>query len=239
MPQTSLAMLQDLHTGSTGGVALAQAFFANVTQSDGGAGAMNLEVNAKFHGMQRALTEAIDLNAFLEYSPASTSGEALYRLKGRAGSFCMERSGYSDSNYNQGLSFYSADRLWLQPGGWVHRMINDAWQPWIARVALSGGTQPAAPSQCGLYGEVCQPKWVEKQHPEIADPTFCCRLSVSASFSNDRTRVSLRFVNPSNVTSSRLTVELSDESGRRAEAVGWTIINVSQMTHGGDLTDAK
>eukprot|EP01046_Picozoa_sp_COSAG06_P036546 COSAG06_NODE_4039_length_4637_cov_1.773468_1_plen_73_part_00 len=36
---------------------------------------MNLEVNAQFHGMQRALTEAIDLNSFLEYHPPSTSGE--------------------------------------------------------------------------------------------------------------------------------------------------------------------
>ena len=43
--------------------------------------------------MQRALTEAIDLNAFLQYQPASTSGEATPRLKGRMASFCMEASG--------------------------------------------------------------------------------------------------------------------------------------------------
>eukprot|EP01043_Picozoa_sp_COSAG02_P055931 COSAG02_NODE_6559_length_3495_cov_2.468492_1_plen_139_part_00 len=43
-------LVMDLHTGSTGGVGLAQAFFTNLTQSDGGAGTMNLEVNAQFHG---------------------------------------------------------------------------------------------------------------------------------------------------------------------------------------------
>eukprot|EP01046_Picozoa_sp_COSAG06_P087044 COSAG06_NODE_33578_length_487_cov_1.760309_2_plen_69_part_01 len=49
-------LVMDLHTGSTGGVGLATTFFANTSQSDGGPGAMNLEVNAQFHGMQRALT---------------------------------------------------------------------------------------------------------------------------------------------------------------------------------------
>ena len=135
-------LVMDLHTGPTGGVPLAQAFFANSTQSAGGAGVMNCETNAAVHGMQRALTEAIDLNAFFNYSPKSTSGEDLPRVKGRMGSFCMERSGMVDSHYAQGLSFFAADRMWLQPGGWVHKMFSDAWQPLTAEVTLGGQTLP-------------------------------------------------------------------------------------------------
>ena len=127
----------------------------NNTQSDGGGGVMNCETNAATHGMQRALTEALDLNAFLGYYPVSTSGEALPRMKGRMGSFCMEAGGHPDSHFTQGLSFFAADRMWLQPGGWVHKMYHDAWQPWAAEVALGG--QPLPSEECGLQGERCQP----------------------------------------------------------------------------------
>lgn len=49
--------------------------------------------------MHRALTEGRDLNLFFRYeNPA---------LRGRAGSFCMERSGYNSGFANdQGMIFY-------------------------------------------------------------------------------------------------------------------------------------
>ena len=77
-------ILMDLHTGATGAVALAERFFGNESDSLGGPGAMNLETNAQFHGMQRALTEALDLNShFNAFFDSTTSGETASRMKGR------------------------------------------------------------------------------------------------------------------------------------------------------------
>lgn len=220
-------LLMDVHTGATGGVALAEKFFANASASDGGAGVMNCETNAAHHGMSRALTEAIDLNAFLSYrSPPSTGGEALPRMKGRMGSFCMESSGHPDSDCTQGLSYFSADRMWLQPGGWVHKMFHDGWQPWTAEVALGGQALPS--SECSVVGELCQHRWMD------TDPGFCCRASASAAFSDDRSQVALRFVNPSNTTAAAVTVALPGGA-----AAGWRLVNVTQLAHGGDLADAN
>eukprot|EP00935_MAST-01C_sp_MAST-1C-sp1_P000128 g128.t1 len=239
-------LLMDVHTGPTGGVPLAQAFFANATQSDGGAGVMNLETNACNHGMIRALTEAIDLNAFLTYYPPSTGGgsagpDGLSRMKGRMGSFCMEASGHADSRCTQGLAFFSAEQMWLQPGGWVHKMYHDAWQPLTAEVALSGQEQLPI-NECDLLGSKCQPRWMDTT--PAARPGFCCKASVSAAFSADRSQLSLRFVNPSNTTSvlfsvaSVLSLASGSGSGSPGSAAAWTLLNVTQMAHG-DLADAN
>ena len=76
-----------------------------------------------------------DLNAFLNMDgPPSTSGEAIPRMKGRMASFCMERSGHLASHWDQGISFFAADRMWLQPPGWVHKMVSrhDTPAVWVA-----------------------------------------------------------------------------------------------------------
>eukprot|EP00937_MAST-01D_sp_MAST-1D-sp2_P006106 g6106.t1 len=251
-------LLMDVHTGPTGGVPLAQAFFANATQSFGGPGVMNLETNAATHGMQRALTEALDLNAFLTYSPPSTSpptsaspgnhplggsspptevldADGLPRMKGRMGSFCMQASGHADSHFGQGLAFYSADQMWLQPGGWVHKMYNDAWLPLTAGVALDGtGRLPAA--DCGLAGSHCQPKWMDGT--PAARPGFCCNASASAAFSSDRSQLSLRFVNPSNSTTVLLSILVRAAAAGPKVASPWRLLNVTQLAHS-DLRDAN
>jgi hypothetical protein len=225
-------IVMDVHTGATGGVALARTFFNNASDSLGGAGAMNCEVNAQFHGFQRALTEALDLNSFLNFSPQSTSGESLYKMKGRMASFCFERSGgdYSDNRYTQGLAYFSADKMWLQPGGYVHKMYHDSWLPLTANATLLGNGQIGS-SQCALIGKRCTPTWMH-QFSDIS-PGFCCNTStsmLSAAFSEDRSEVSLRFVNPSNASSVLLATEVS--------GAGWTLVNVTQLTHT-DLLDAN
>eukprot|EP01046_Picozoa_sp_COSAG06_P036547 COSAG06_NODE_4039_length_4637_cov_1.773468_2_plen_143_part_00 len=95
----------------------------------------------------------------------------------------------------------------------------------------------------GLYGDVCQPKWMAKVVPQAADPTFCCKPSASAAFSEDHAEVTLRFVNPSNLTSTMLTVELIEQQEEKeagaAMTVSWKLVNVSQMSHAGALTDAN
>ena len=134
----------------------------------------------------------------------------------------MERSGgdYSNNRFTQGLSYFSADKMWLQPGGWVHSMYRDAWLPLTANVALSGPEIPMA--ECGLVGERCFPKWMA-DFSSIA-PDHCChdRPSLaSAAFSSARDEIALRFVNPSNASSLDLTVELP--------GTGWRLANVTQV----------
>ena len=157
----------------------------------------------------------------------------------------------ADSHFGQGLSFFAADRMWLQPGGWVHQMFHDAWLPLTAAVALSGTPPPLA--QCGLMGDNCQPKWMDGT--SASRPSYCCKPSVSAAFSEDRTQVSLRFVNPSNTTEILLTVDLPPgttseyrdikndkfakfseiipNSGSPREATDgcWKLRSVSQLSH--------
>ncbi len=134
---------------------------------------MNLETNCGDHTMHRALTEGRDLNLFFRFpNPA---------LKGRAASFCMERSGYNEGFANdqvcpslaamacsvldaatmriggadallvpniffgtrlwfsQGLAFFVPNMTWLQPGGHVHAMISQSWQPLAVNFSISSG----------------------------------------------------------------------------------------------------
>ena len=62
------------------------------------------------------------------------SGESIPRMKGRMASFCLERSGHLASHWDQGISFFAADRMWLQPPGWVHKMVSrhDIPAVWVA-----------------------------------------------------------------------------------------------------------
>ena len=53
---------------------------------------------------------------------------------------------------------------------------------------------------------------------------------LSAAFSEDRSEVSLRFVNPSNASSVLLATEVG--------GAGWTLVNVTQLSHT-DLLDAN
>eukprot|EP01044_Picomonas_judraskeda_P008898 COSAG03_NODE_1049_length_4950_cov_49.608534_2_plen_611_part_00 len=69
-----------------------------------GWGALNLETNCGDHTLRRALEEGYDLNMF--------ANEGNLRLKGRAASFCMERSGYQEGGLNdQGLVFFLVRNL--------------------------------------------------------------------------------------------------------------------------------
>jgi hypothetical protein len=87
-----------------------------------GWGAMNLETNTGDHTLRRALEEGYDLNMF--------ANEGNPRLKGRAASFCMQRSGYQEGGLNdQGLIFFLPNMTWGQPPFYAHKMIADTLQP--------------------------------------------------------------------------------------------------------------
>eukprot|EP01052_Picozoa_sp_SAG31_P030294 SAG31_NODE_3095_length_4682_cov_2.946542_7_plen_213_part_00 len=79
-------IMSDIHGPAMGGVAKAEQVFSEKATSKWGA--MNLETNCGDHTMLRALHEARDLNQFHRYANPA--------LRGRAASFCMERSGFNE-----------------------------------------------------------------------------------------------------------------------------------------------
>jgi hypothetical protein len=98
-------LVADEHTGATGGVGAAKTLFANNNTADWGS--INLETNCGDHTFERALNEAGDLNEFFAFPDL--------RQKGRASSFCMERSGYNEAGLNdQGLIFFLPNMTWGQ-----------------------------------------------------------------------------------------------------------------------------
>ena len=171
----------------------------------GQAGVINCEVNAGIHTMRRAMTEAIDLNQFFNYQPPSTSGDSTPRLKGRMASFCMGRSGHLESVWDQGIAFFSADDIWLQPPGWVHAMISAAWQPLNAAVLLHSGTNGTNSTNHGSDG-TC--------------PGSSCVESASAAYSaGDVGELVVRYVNPT-LSTVIVTVQLPPHRSQSSNGAG-------------------
>ena len=62
-----------------------------------------------------------------------------WAVKARTASFCTERSGYNEGGANdQGLAFYLPNGTWLQPPGFVHKIVHDTWLPHALAVTLGG-----------------------------------------------------------------------------------------------------
>jgi hypothetical protein len=98
-------LVYDKHTGWGGGVNKFHSMLESNLTGPQGWGAINLETNCGDHTHRRALEEAFDLNTFAR--------EPNPRLKGRAASFCMERSGYQEAGLNdQGLVFFLPNMTW-------------------------------------------------------------------------------------------------------------------------------
>jgi hypothetical protein len=203
-------MVMDIHLPgpAMGGAVAAQNFFTTQATGVGNqslAGVINCEVNAEIHTMRRAMTEAIDLNQFFNYQPPSTSGDSTPRLKGRMASFCMGRSGHLESVWDQGIAFFSADDIWLQPPGWVHAMISEAWQPLNAAVVLHSGTNGTNATNHGSVG-TC--------------PGSSCVESASAAYSaGDVGELVVRYVNPTHSTVV-VTVQFPTHNNRSSSGAG-------------------
>ena len=81
-------------------------------------------------------------------------------------------------------------------------MVHDSWQPLTAKVRLQGEEQ----------GGVCT-------------VTQNCSESASAAFSQDRSAITLRYVNPSAINHVQVVVSLPGGS------LAWRIANASQLSH--------
>ncbi len=81
------------------------------------------ELNAGNHAQKRALANAIALNTVERDGrlPVVTSANAL------------QPDGQNDNGWDQGLLFLNPSQVWLQPPGYVTKMISENYQPQLVR----------------------------------------------------------------------------------------------------------
>jgi hypothetical protein len=81
------------------------------------------ELNAGNHSQRRALANALALNAIERDGrvPITTSAN------------CLQPDGQNDNDWNQGLLFLNPSQVWLQPPGYVTRMISRNYQPLVVK----------------------------------------------------------------------------------------------------------
>ena len=132
VPRIDAQLVDSVHLGHRadgylggGGVDIARRLFDDASYRGFEFGVACTETNAKRQDMSRALMEGGDLNQWL--------GEAAIakRLHGRYASFCVEHAPphLDDLGFTQGLASFLPNTTYLQPPGWVHAMVSDAWQP--------------------------------------------------------------------------------------------------------------
>lgn len=146
---TGAKIAADLHVYATGGLEANMKLLADASLGGNGWDDANLETNCGEHTHGRGLSEAQDLIRFMMDKTAGKNG----RLLGRAGSFCMERSGFNEGGWNdQGLIFFLPNMTWIQPPGYVHMMVSEAWQPYTLKTKTSGcATVPVCRTGGGVY----------------------------------------------------------------------------------------
>lgn len=86
------------------------------------------EFNAGNHQHRRALANALAIQAIERDGriPVATSAN------------CLQPDGQNDNGWDQGLLFLNPRQVWLQPPGWVTRMISRHYQPRFAPAAVDG-----------------------------------------------------------------------------------------------------
>ena len=130
-------LVVDIHDGATGGVGAAQGLLQNFPTW----GSVNAETNCGDHTVHRMLEEAQDLISFFNAD--------IPQLHFRAGSFCFERSGYQEGGLNdQGISFFLPNMTWLQPPGFVHKIVSKVMFTKAAYSDVTGCTEGCDATQC-------------------------------------------------------------------------------------------
>jgi alpha-L-arabinofuranosidase len=90
------------------------------------------ELNANRHSLQRALANAMAINA------AERDG----RMPVVTSANCLQPDGQNDNGWDQGLLFLNPSSVWLQPPGHVTRMISHNYLP------LAVKSEVESPDQC-------------------------------------------------------------------------------------------
>jgi hypothetical protein len=125
------------HPGSLGDLAALPSYVKAIDKLAGGAKhqVAVFELNSGNHAQRRALANAIAVND-------------LQQLGSRVGvvcaANCLQPDGQNDNDWDQGLLFLNPTRVWLQPPGYVVRMIARHYRPLNVPVQASGGLRAAA-----------------------------------------------------------------------------------------------
>jgi hypothetical protein len=85
------------------------------------------EFNAGNHAQRRALANAQAIHEVMRLGlPVATSAN------------CLQPDGQNDNGWDQGLLFLNPSQVWLQPPGWVTRMVARAREPLLVRSDVAG-----------------------------------------------------------------------------------------------------
>jgi len=87
------------------------------------------EFNAGNHALKRALANACAINQ------VERIGD---KLPVACSANCLQPDGQNDNDWNQGLLFLNPSRVWLQPPGYVTRMVSQNYQPWLVPSEVQG-----------------------------------------------------------------------------------------------------
>jgi hypothetical protein len=119
------------HPGALGELAAVPTYVDALAKISGGARhkVVVFELNAGNHAQRRALANAIAIGALQrlgEKVPIVCSANAL------------QPDGQNDNGWDQGLLFLNPSRVWLQPPGYVTRMIARSYQPVHLEARVAG-----------------------------------------------------------------------------------------------------
>jgi alpha-L-arabinofuranosidase len=87
------------------------------------------EFNAGNHALKRALANACAINQ------VERIGD---KLPVACSANCLQPDGQNDNDWNQGLLFLNPWQVWLQPPGYVTRMVSQSYQPWLLPSEVHG-----------------------------------------------------------------------------------------------------
>jgi alpha-L-arabinofuranosidase len=87
------------------------------------------EFNSGNHAMKRALSNACGINQ------AERIGD---KMPIACSANCLQPDGQNDNGWNQGLLFLNPSQVWLQPPGYVTRMVSRNYQPLCVKTEVRG-----------------------------------------------------------------------------------------------------
>jgi hypothetical protein len=120
------------HPGALGELAVVPTYVEALAKLAGGARhkVVIFELNAGNHAQRRALANAIAIGTLQQL------GE---RLPVVCSANALQPDGQNDNGWDQGLLFLDPRQVWLQPPGYVTRMIARHYQPLNVPVQIEGG----------------------------------------------------------------------------------------------------
>jgi hypothetical protein len=120
------------HPGALGELAVVPTYVEALAKLAGGARhrVVVFELNANNHAHRRALANAVALGTLQQL------GE---RLPVVCSANALQPDGQNDNGWDQGLLFLDPRQVWLQPPGYVTRMIARRYQPVNVPVWVEGG----------------------------------------------------------------------------------------------------